>query len=76
MKVPSFEEFVDGSLRTAYFYRCKLSTQQRMNSALRTQLLPTFGPYRLDEIGSSDVHEGSTTTAIGRPQARIGFWTF
>ena len=57
MEVPSFEGFVNGSWRIACFYRCKPSTRQRMDSALRTQLLPTFGPYRLDEIDSSDVHE-------------------
>lgn len=55
MAVPTFEEFVNGSWRTACFQRCKPTTQQRMDSALRTQLLPTFGAQRLDEIGSSHV---------------------
>ena len=56
MAVPSFERFVEGSWRTACFDRCKPSTRRRMDSALRTQLLPTFGGRRLDEIGSSTVH--------------------
>ncbi len=56
MIVPTFEGFVSGSWRTACFQRCKPSTQQRMDSALRTQLLPVFGPHRLDEIRSQDVH--------------------
>ena len=57
MAVPSFEDFVSGSWRTACYNRCKSSTRQRVDSALRTQLLPTFGSSRLDEIGSSAVHE-------------------
>lgn len=57
MAAPSFEAFVNGSWRDACFLRCKTSTQQRVDSALRTQLLPTFGPRRLDEIDSSAVHE-------------------
>ena len=56
MATPTFEGFVNGSWRTACFHRCKPSTQQRMDSALRTQLLPAFGPQRLDEIGSPGVH--------------------
>ena len=57
MAEPSFEDFVSGSWRTACYHRCKPSTRQRLDSALRTQLLPTFGAYRLDEIRSSAVHE-------------------
>lgn len=56
MAMPTFEGFVHGSWRTACFQRCKPSTQQRMDSALRTQLLPAFGPKRLDEIESLGVH--------------------
>lgn len=56
MAMPTFEGFVHGSWRTACFQRCKPSTRQRMESALRTQLLPTFGPERLDQIGSRAVH--------------------
>lgn len=57
MSVPIFERFVSGSWRTACYYRCKPSTRRRMDSALRTQLLPVFGPLRLDEIGRSVVLE-------------------
>ena len=56
MAIPTFEGFVHGSWRTACFQRCKPSTQQRMDSALRTQLLPAFGSQRLDEIESPGVH--------------------
>ena len=55
MAVPSFQGFVEGSWRTACFDRCKPSTRRRMDSALRTQLLPTFGGRRLDEITPSAV---------------------
>ncbi len=54
---PSFEEFVSGSWRIACYERCKPSTRQRMDSALRTQLVPTFGPQRLSEIGRSEVRQ-------------------
>ncbi len=57
MAAPSFEDFVSGSWRTACYHRCKPSTRQRLDSALRTQLLPTFGVHRLDEIPPSAVHE-------------------
>lgn len=57
MTVPSFEGFVSESWKSACYVRCKPSTRQRMDSALRTQLLPTFGARRLDEIGSPAVHE-------------------
>ena len=57
MAVPCFESFVSGSWRTACYHRCKPSTQQRMDSALRTQLLPAFGPHQLEEIAPSAVHE-------------------
>ena len=55
MAAPSFARFVTGSWKTACHDRCKPSTQQRMESALRTQLLPTFGLRRLDGIERSDV---------------------
>lgn len=56
MATPSFEEFVAGSWGTACYSRCKPSTRQRVDSAFRTQLLPTFGPIRLSEINSEAVH--------------------
>ena len=57
MSVPSFERFVLGSWRTACYHRCKSSTQRRMDSAFRTQLIPVFGPLRLDEICRTTVLE-------------------
>ena len=57
MAAPRFGDFVSGSWTTACYHRCKPSTRQRLDSALRTQLLPTFGEHRLDEIRSSAVHE-------------------
>lgn len=53
----SFEDFVSGPWRTACYERCKASTQMRMDSALRTQLVPAFGPQRLSEISRSEVHQ-------------------
>ena len=53
----SFAEFVSGSWRSACYQRCKPSTRNRVDSALRTQLLPAFGPLRLDEIGRTSVLE-------------------
>lgn len=52
MEIPIFEEFVTGSWSNACYNRCKPSTRQRMDSALRTQLLPTFGSMKLTEIGT------------------------
>ena len=57
MAAPNFRRFVEGTWRTACFHRCKASTRQRMDSALRTQLLPVFGEQRLNEITASAVHE-------------------
>ena len=42
--------------KTACFDRCKRSTRRRMDSALRAQLLPTFGVRPLDRICRSSVH--------------------
>ena len=56
MAIPSFEGFVNGPWNTACYNRCKASTRQRMDSALRTQLLPSFGHRKLNEIGSLEVH--------------------
>lgn len=55
MAIPSFAEFVGGSWNVACYNRCKPSTRQRVDSALRTQLLPTFGERKLSEIGSLEV---------------------
>ena len=53
---PAFEDFVDGTWSADCYDRCKPSTRRRMASALRTQLLPTFGPLPLDRIDQVAVH--------------------
>ncbi len=54
---PTFDEFVARTWRPDCFARCRPSTRQRVESLLRTQILPTFGPRRLDRIGPRAVHE-------------------
>lgn len=56
MTPPTFLRFVTGTWKATCYDRCKLSTRQRMDSTLRTQLLPTFGARRLDRIRSDAVH--------------------
>ena len=66
MTPPTFQQFVAGTWRAACYDRCKPSTRQRMDSALRTQLLPTFGARRLDRICREAVHrwfDGYSRTA-------------
>ena len=68
MKAPTLREFVEGGWKTACHERCKPSTRVRMESALRTQLLPSFGACRLDRIRRADVHlwfDGYSKTAPG-----------
>lgn len=43
MASPTFSAFVLGPWKVACFDRCRPSTRKRMESALRTQLLPAFG---------------------------------
>ncbi len=45
-----------GAWKTACHDRCKPSTRRRTASALRTQLLPAFGPLPLDRIDQAAVH--------------------
>ena len=52
----TFEEFVATTWKADCYHRCKVSTRKRMDSALRTQLLPIFGAWRLDQISREDVH--------------------
>ena len=54
-KVPSFRDFVAGEWRAAHLERYKPSTRRGTESALRTQLLPAFGPTRLDRITGRQV---------------------
>ena len=66
MAVPTFAAFVSGSWKTVCYGRCKPSTRKRMDSALRTQLLPTFGKQRMDEVDRPTVHrwfDGYSRTA-------------
>ncbi len=53
---PTLRAFVAGAWKSACYERCKPSTRKRMDSALRAQLLPTFGARRLDRIGRKAVH--------------------
>ena len=55
MAAPTFAEFVADSWRTACYARCKPSTRVRVDSALRTQLLPRFGTRRLHLIRRAEV---------------------
>ena len=54
--IPTFAAFVEGGWKTSCFDRCKPSTRRRTTSALRTQLLPVFGPLPLDRIDRASVH--------------------
>ncbi len=56
MSPPTFGRFVAGTWKAACHDRCKPSTRLRTESALRTQLLPTFGAWRLDRISRAAVH--------------------
>ena len=56
MAPTTFRDFVNGPWRKACYCRCKPSTRKRMDSALKTQLVPTFGRRPLDKISRADVH--------------------
>ena len=56
METPTFRDFVAGPWKAACRDRSKPSTRRRMDSALRTQLLPAFGPQPLDRISRAAVH--------------------
>lgn len=53
----TFHDFVEGPWKVACYLRCKPSTRQRVDGALRTQLFLNFGGLMLDRIRPSDVHE-------------------
>ena len=55
MATPTFRDFVAGPWRHACYGRSKPSTRRRMDSALRTELLPAFGALPLDRIGPAAV---------------------
>ncbi len=56
MVLPLFRDFVEGPWRCSCYERCRASTRRRMDSALGTQLLPTFGHLPLDRIETTGVH--------------------
>lgn len=53
----TFAQFVADPWIAACHKRCRPSTQRRVDSLLRTQLLPEFGPMRLSDITSLDIHQ-------------------
>ena len=53
--VPLFGDFVADVWRSECFGRLKPTSQRRTNSALKHQLLPTFGDMPVDRIGRRDV---------------------
>ena len=53
--VPFFGDFVANVWRPECFDHLKPATRRRTNSALTTQLLPTFGGMPLDRIGRKEV---------------------
>ena len=55
MAAPTFRDFVAGPWKHACYGRSKPSTRRRMDSALRTELLPAFGTLPLDRIGPAAV---------------------
>lgn len=57
MTVPTFRDFVSGPWTAECYCRCKPSTRQRMDSVLRTQLIPNFGDSPLDQIARSTVQQ-------------------
>ena len=55
--MPTFRDFVGGPWKTACYDHCKPSTRKRVDSTLRTQLLPNFGAMPLDRISRPAVHQ-------------------
>ena len=53
----TFHKFINDKWKAACYKRCKPSTQQRVDSILRTQLIPTFGTSHLDRISRKSVHK-------------------
>ena len=66
IETPTFRDFVSGAWMMECYNRCKASTRKRMDSALKTQLLPNFGASPLDRISQKIVHlwfDGYSRTA-------------
>ena len=55
--VPLFRDFVAGPWKEAHFDRYKPSGQETVSGFLRRQLLPVFGPKRLDRITPARVRQ-------------------
>ncbi len=55
--VPTYEEFALGVWRNSWLDRCKPTTVKGRESVLARQLLPGFGPMRLDRITRRDVQD-------------------
>ena len=56
MAAPTLRDFAGGCWKTTCYDCCKPSTRRRIDSALRTQILPTFGAQPLDRISRATVH--------------------
>ena len=72
---PSFADFVGGEWRAAHWDRYKPSTRRTTESALRSQLLPTFGATRLDRITRPGIErwfERYSRTAPGGANCALG----
>ena len=67
-KSPKFRDFVEGEWKASNYDRHKPSTRKRIDSALRTQLLPAFGKLPLDRITRSRLNrwfDGYSRSAPG-----------
>ena len=57
MNMLTLKEFAAGAWKVACYDRYKPSTRKRMDSALKSQLLPVFGHQLLDRISQTCVHQ-------------------
>ena len=74
-RAPLFRDFVSGRWKDAHFARYKPSTRQGVNSALRNQLVPTFGATPLDRITRHQVlrwFDAYSQTAPGGANHALG----
>lgn len=62
-----FRDFVEGCWKSASYVRCKPSTCKRIDSALRTQLLPNFGSSPLHRIDGSAVRQWFDNYSVTAP---------
>ena len=74
-RAPLFRDFVSGPWKDAHFPRYKPSTRQGVSSALRNQLVPTFGATPLDRITRHQVlrwFDAYSQTAPGGANHALG----